>query len=323
MSTSIHSIWKTLCDRVSGRAELLRQLHDYAATFGSMPGLPGQPFGRSIAMRDVFPWHELSGHRFTLWERDASGRLRGSPSYSNIFKVTRRETLELVSVNIFDIEGLESCSDPIEDYTDMDDFALTHCAELMRPANDDRVLALMSDANIRLWVEDVAPRMAPDTLVWHQWDERVMLSNAGRPHALVAARSLAKLVGSQITVGGPMVMHRIDMAAALKLTSKFHMFYVGSPGFGGHRMRIIKIGRSPDNQWYELMDKLRAPWGYLELPANVNDAFMLVLPRGVPESDDVADVLRSAGATDAGLVLQAAGLNQVPMYSRHPLRQDA
>ncbi|MFK4705979.1 hypothetical protein ABIC83_002818 [Roseateles asaccharophilus] len=317
MSTSVRALWKTLCDRVSGRAAVLRELHNYASTFGKMPGLLGQAVGRSIAMSDVFPWHELSGHRFTTWERDVSGRLRGSPSSSNIFKVTRRETLEHASLSLFEIEGLGSCTDPIEDFTDMDAFALAHCAELMKRANDDKVLALMSDPSVRLWVEGVPPRMAPDTLVWHQWDERVMLSNAGRPYALVAARSLAKLAGSQIIVGGPMVIHRIDMAAAMELTSKFHLFYVGSPGFDGHRMRIIQIGRSPDHQLYELMDKLQAPWGFLELPANVNDAFMLVLPRGVPESDEVADVLRAADVTDAGLVLQAAGLNQVPMYPRY------
>ncbi|MEJ6002578.1 DUF6685 family protein [Paucibacter soli] len=301
-------LWHTL----SGRTANLEALSAYAKTMQALP--PGFD-GMTAALANVFPWHHVgnANANLLLWQPDGFGGMVASRQSPAQFAVTRQERVGHVELSIREVQGLSASKSPIENFPELDAFATAHCTDLLSDVTPQAARALLSKGNVRLWVEGLEPKAPPDNFVWHQWDERFFFSNCDGSHHFAAARWIALQTRTDIKVGAQLTMHTINMAAVINLVNQYDIFFVGFPEPADDSDALVSC-RAPETELHELMSRLQTPWAYLSLPWSAPDGFLLILPKAFERSREVAQVLRSAGLTDAGHLLSVAALNQVPMF---------
>jgi hypothetical protein len=315
--SSINDGARKLWSMVSGRTANLNALADYAKTLGTLQS------SRSVSnasMASIFPWHQVGheGANLLLWQPDGNGGMAASPQNPTTFAVTRQERINFVELSIRDVQGLSSSKGPIENFSELDDFATTCCTDLLSDVSPQAARELLSKGNIRLWVDGREPKGAPDNFVWHQWDERIFFNNSDGSHHFAAARWISLQNRTNIKVGASLTLHTINMATVINLVNQFDMFFVGKPapavpscGMGS--------GLESDEVLHHLLSRLQTPWAHLSLPRCAHDGFLLILPKASDRSREVAQLLRDAGLTDAGHLLSAAALNR-PFFPTSTVR---
>jgi hypothetical protein len=144
--------------------------------------------------------------------------------------------------------------------------------------------------------------MSPDRFVVQQWDGRLFVSNHDGSHHISAARSIALASGAAVLVGGGATVEFVDPLRLAALRAKFNLFYMADEGADDFR---------PVTGFAAAMDLLSAPWGQLTLPWKFAGN-LLFLPVENKWSQAVAHVLRDAGVTDVGELLEESTRRPLP-----------
>lgn len=181
-----------------------------------------------INQQRMIPWNRLGDTSYSNGRLGEKGEVRGWAGEGHSWGFSSKtipalahlsETLKKqVTVDIQDIQGLESSKSELDNYHSLNDFAIERCAGLIETVSMDSLNKVMSHKETRIF------HGTGDHLTQYAWDPHLFLSNNGGSHHFVAARFLAKELDINVPITAEIQIQQLNPQAVESLNEDYALF---------------------------------------------------------------------------------------------------
>lgn len=232
---------------------------------------------KGIGLAGITAWHE--------WAHKADREWRGAVREFErcrglLLRLFRHEIERNYQCDIQDIEALGSSKSDLLGVNTLDEFAERSAAWAIEHGKSG-IQEFAKCGEIRILNQ-------PDTsdcLLWHSWDKRFVLSNAGGSHRTAALRYLCRVHQQPLTINGELHRYILVDGVAQTLASGFALLV----------MPTCPIQRS---ELHSLLTQFDVPFGLYPSPVSYDGRRLLVLSKSGGLSAIAIETLRTRGLDD-------------------------
>ncbi|KAF1702881.1 DUF6685 family protein [Pseudoxanthomonas kaohsiungensis] len=172
---------------------------------------------QSVALSDVPHWERFGSGRLTYWRRDPFGDYSACFREIPAFRQLVVSSQTTVTIDIRQIQGMAASKSDLHGHRCLDAWALDNAAWALKD------VSLPAVGHLLHWRRQDT---ASDSLVVHDYDGRVFLSNSEGSHRFAAARYIAGQLGENVRFRAPLTRYSVDQTALRAIQGEFAVYAV-------------------------------------------------------------------------------------------------
>jgi len=304
---SMHKLIRAVINTIG---DDIGRLSTFRETLAQLPPCP-TPIDRShsVAFRDIVAWHGWGGYGCDShgegpgivrgWKHTRWGYESQSAPLLADFGVT--SVVDSWWCEIQDVHGLSASKSELSDFDSLDDLVETNSREMIRCIDQAWLDKNLAHDQIR-----ILRSPSNDCFSRYQWDGRIYLLNSGGSHHFSAARYIAKRIGVEVPLTGPLHEHSLNSAVVQDVTSRFEI--LAAPQDWPPHHSLHDLMRVNGVSYY---------WKFLPKPWETYRAIFLA--KNEPRALRMAGLLKDKGLLDVGASLSTILSQQLSFRQRHDI----
>jgi len=231
------------------------------------------PFTLSPPHKTASGWHR---ERWDSWKMPELCRL-------SLNLVSEQITKNWVC-DIRDVDALAAAKSCLEEYANLDDFAVRCCSPSCNETTEEAIERNMTHYEVRIDRPE-----SGDHFAVYEWDRRLILCNAGGAHHFATARYIAGKTGTRRRLCGSLYRYSLDIALVSQLSDRYAIYAIDDAVCHG---------------LWPLLQQFESKFYCAALPWPFETANALFLPKSNARSQRVSSLLTERRFFDLGEYLK-------------------